>query len=75
MFWNLNRSLIPNNTTVVAESLIWNILIPSHPELQDDIDDSDHNENEEDNIDDDNDIEDDVLSLVPVVSEEADYTC
>ena len=68
-------SLIPNNTTIVAESLIWNTLISSHLELPDDTDNFDNNENEEDDIDDDNDNDDDVLTLVSIVSEDADYTC
>ena len=63
-------SLIPNNPTDVGKSpIFWNTLIPSCPELPDDIDDSDYSENEED----DNDNDD--LSLVPVESEEANYTC
>jgi hypothetical protein len=50
MFLKLNMSLIPNNPTDGAESLIWNTLIPSRPELPDDIDDSNDNENEEDEM-------------------------
>ena len=68
-------SLIPNNPTNVAESLIWNTLISSHPELPNEIDTSDHNENEEDDDDNDNDDENDDLSLVLVESEESEYTC
>ena len=41
MFLTLTMSLIPNN-------IIWNTLIPSRPELPDDINDFDDNENEED---------------------------
>ena len=70
MFMKLNMSFIPNNPTNVAESPIWNTLIPSRPELPIDIDDSNDNENEEDDDNDNNE-----LSLVPVESEEADYTC
>ena len=70
MLLNLNRSLIPNNTTNVLESSIWNTLIPSRPELTDDIDNSDDNE-----MEDDDDDEDDDLSQVPVESKEANYTC
>lgn len=70
MLLNLNRSLIPNNITIVLESLIWNTLIPSRPKLTDDIDNSDDNE-----IEDDDDDEDDDLSQVPVEREETDYTC
>ena len=66
MFLKLNISLIPNNTTFVTESSIWNTLIPSHLELPYDIDNSNNNENEED---------DDDLSPVPIESEEANYTC
>ena len=33
MFLKLNISLIPNNPTEFAESLIWNTLIPSRPEF------------------------------------------
>ena len=47
-------------------SLIWNTLVPSHPQFPNDIDNFDDNENE----DDDND-----LSPMLVKSEEADYTC
>ena len=56
------------------ESSIWNTLIPSCPELPDDIDDSDDNENEDDEEDDDNNNDDD-LSPVPVEIEEVDYMC
>ena len=48
MFLKLNMSLISNNTANVAETLIWNTLIPSRPELPNNIVDSDDNENEED---------------------------
>ena len=56
--------LIHNNPTDVVESLIWNTLIPSYHELQNDIDDSYDKENEEDDEHDD---------LLPVLleSEEA----
>ena len=54
--------MIPNNAADVKESLIWNILIPSHPDCIDDSDD----ENEKDDDDEDD------LSLVLVKSEEAD---
>ena len=54
-------SLIPNNLVDVMESLIWNTLIPSHPKLPHDIDNS-------------ND-EDDDLSPLLAESEEVDYTC
>ena len=43
MFLKLNMSMIPNNTTDVTDSSIWNALIPSHPDLLDDIDDSNDN--------------------------------
>ena len=69
-FFKLNMSLIPNNPTNVAESPIWNTLIPSHHELLDDINDSNDNINEEDDDD-----EDDDLSPVPVESEETCYMC
>ena len=72
MFLKLNMSLIPNNPADVAESPIWNTLIPSRPELQDDIDNSDDSENDKGD-DDDDDEEDDDLSPVPVKSEEVDY--
>ena len=55
------------------ESLIWNTLIPSQPELPDYIDDSNDNENEEEDDDDnhnDDDDEDVDLSSVPVESKE-----
>ena len=79
MFLKLYKNLIPNNPPDIKESLIWNTLIPLHHELPDNVDDFDDNENEEeeeeeDDDDDDND-EDDDLSLVPVDSEESDYTC
>ena len=68
--------MILNFTIDVADSSIWNTLIPSRLELPNDIDDSDDKENEEDNkIDNDNDDEDDDLSLVLVKSEEANYMC
>ena len=73
MFLKLNMSLIPNNLADVTESLIWNILIPSHVELPDNMDNPDENENEKD--DDDDDDEEDDLSPMPVESEETDYTC
>ena len=65
MFLKLNMSIIFNNPTNVAKSPIWNTLIPSHPKLPDDIDDSDANENEED----------DDLSPMLIESEETNYTC
>ena len=37
MFVELNMNTIPNNTTNVIDSSLWNTLIPSHPELLDDI--------------------------------------
>ena len=74
-FWKLIRKLIPNNTSGVVESPIWNTLIPSHYELLDDIDDSDDKENEEDGNDNDDDEEDDDLSPMLVESEEANYMC
>ena len=61
-------SLSPNNSVDVTESLIWNALVPSRPELSDDINNSDDKENE-------NEEEEEDLLLVPVDSEEADYTC
>jgi hypothetical protein len=67
MFLKLNISLNPNNSANVARSPILNTLIPSRPELLDDIDDFDDNENEEE--------EDDELSPMSVESEETDYTC
>ena len=63
MFLKLNMSLIPNNLAYVVESPIWNTLIPSHPKLPYDIDDS-HDKYEEEEE-----------SLVTVESEEANYTC
>ena len=65
MFLKLNMSFISSNPTSVTKSPMWNTLIPSRPELLDDLDDSDANENEED----------DDLSPMLVESEEADYTC
>ena len=66
-FLKLKRSPIPNNIAVVEESSIWNNLIPSHPELPKDIDNSDDNETEEgDDDNDDDDDEDDDLSPEPV---------
>jgi hypothetical protein len=73
MFLKVNMSLIPNNPTYVTKSSIWNTLIPCRLELLDDIGDSNDNEIEEDDDDDDND--DDDLSLVPIKSEETNYTC
>ena len=64
----LSMSLIHNNPTNVAESLILNTLIPSRRDLPYDFDDSNDNENEEDDDDDD-------LSPMPVESEEDDYMC
>jgi hypothetical protein len=71
MLLKLNMSLILNNPADVAESPIRNTLIPSRPELPDDIDDSNDNENEEEG----DEIDDDDLSLVPIQSEQTDYTC
>ena len=51
MFLKLHKSLKPNNTTYVMESLIWNTLIPSRHELPDDIVDSYGNGNKEENDD------------------------
>ena len=71
MFLKLNMSLILNNQAIIAESLIWNTLIPSQPELPDYIDDSNDNENEEEDDDDNDDDDEDVdLSPVPVESKE-----
>jgi hypothetical protein len=53
-------SLIPNNPTYVAKSLIWNTLSPSHHELPHHIDDYGD--------------DDDDLSPMSVESEETDYT-
>ena len=69
IFLKANRSMNPNNTSNVAESLIWNTLIPSRLELPNAIDNSDDNENEKD------DDEDDDLSPMPIKSEEVGYTC
>jgi hypothetical protein len=41
MLLELNMSMTPTNTIDVANSSIWNTLIPSHPDLLDGIDDSD----------------------------------
>ena len=71
MFLKLNMSLILNNPTNFMESPIWNTLIPSRPQLPNDIDDSSDNENEENDEEED----DDELSPVRVESEGADYTC
>ena len=68
MFFKLNKSLIPNDTTDAAESSICNTLNPSHHELPDAIDNSNDNEGEDDDDDDD-------LSPMPIESEEANYTC
>ena len=83
MFLKLNTSLIPNNLADVAESPVWNTLIPSRLELPEYIDDPRDNENEEDDDDEekeedddnDDDDEDDDLSLVPIESDEVDYAC
>jgi hypothetical protein len=79
MFLKLNMSLIPNNPIDVAESPIWNTLIPSHPRLPDDIDDCDDNENDDDDDDEEEEEEEEEekedLSPVPVKSEETEYTC
>jgi hypothetical protein len=69
MFLNLNMSLIPINPAGFAESSIWNTLIPSRPQLPDDIDDSDDNENEDNGEEEEED-----LSPMPVESEEIGYT-
>ena len=61
-------SLTLNNLADVAESPIWNTLIPSHCELPNDIDDYDDNENEEEEEDDDD------LSPTLVKNEETNYT-
>ena len=53
-------SLIPNNPLDVVESLIWNTLIPSQPELANGIDNSDDNDD---------------LSPMLVESDETDRTC
>ena len=58
--------MISNNTRDVAESLIWNTLIPSRSELPGDMNDVDDN--------DDDDDDDDLLPM-PLESEEANYTC
>ena len=75
MFLKLNMSLIPNNPTNFTASLIWNTLIPSRPELPNDIqfDNSHDNENEEDDEgeeDNDDDDKGDDLSPMPDKSEE-----
>jgi hypothetical protein len=77
MFLKLNMSLIPNNPTNVTAPPIWNTLIPSRPELPNDIDNYDDNENEEDDEgeeDNNDDDKDDDLSPLLVKSEEANYT-
>jgi hypothetical protein len=51
MFLKLNMRHILNNPTGVAESLIWNTLIPPCHELLDDFDNPDKNENGEDDND------------------------
>jgi hypothetical protein len=65
----LNMSLTPNNQVNVAESLIWNTLIPFHHGLPNDIDNSNDNENEEEEEEEEGD-----LSPMPVKSEKTDYT-
>jgi hypothetical protein len=75
MFLKLKRSLITDNISVVVESSIWNTLIPSHPKLPYDFDNSDDSENEEDDDDNNDNDEDDDLSLVPVEREDANYMC
>ena len=47
MFLKPNKCLIPNNKADLAKYLIWNTLVPSRPELPDDIEDSDDDEEEE----------------------------
>ena len=64
------NQLIPNNTTIILEFLIWNTLIPSHPKVPDNINISDDNENDEEEEEDDDD-----LSPVLVESEEANHMC
>ena len=68
MFLKMNMSLILYNPGNVAESPIWNTLIPPRPKLPYDIHNTNDNENEEDD-------EDDNLSPMPIKSEETDYTC
>ena len=67
-------SLVFNKSVDVAESHIWNILIPSCLELPNDNDDANDYENEEDDEDNDDDEYDD-LSLVPFESKETDSMC
>ena len=71
-FWNWTWAQF---LAYVAESPIWNTLIPSRFELLDDVDDSDDYENEEDDDNDNDNDDDDYLSPMPIESEEADYTC
>ena len=66
--------MISNNTRDVAESLIWNTLIPSRSELPGDMNDVDDNGNEDGDDNDDDDDDDDLLPM-PLESEEANYTC
>ena len=63
--------MILNITTNVANSSIWNTLIPSRPQLPDGIDGSDDKIIEENDDEEEVDDEDDDLSLVSVESEEA----
>ena len=65
MFLKLNMSIIPNNLADVAESLIWNTLIPSRLALPDDIDDL-IKMKEDDDVDDDNDDDDEDDDQLPV---------
>jgi hypothetical protein len=73
-FLKINMSLIPNDQADVPKTLIWNTLIPSCPELSDDIGGSDDNENEKDDDDDDDD-EEEEEEEEPILVEEANYTC
>ena len=72
MFLKVNMSLIHYDQANVLESLIWNTLIPSCPELPNDIGNFDDNEKEND---DDDDFEEEDLSPIPIESEEANYMC
>ena len=72
VFSKLNMSMFLNNSAYVVESPIWNTLIPSRLELLDGIGDSDSNNWNEEDVDEE---EDDDLSLEPIESEEANFTC
>ena len=65
--WSIDVFEIGHKPTDVTKSRIWNTLISSRHELQEDIDASEDNENEEDDVEEE---EDDDLSSMAIKSEE-----